>query len=303
VNKQDLLQYIFDRYFSWRLEKFTAPEYLISLEYPINPIPRYGYGKPSHPELTKIIEAGKARYEQYLSRFLEYTDDLIQIPEKPSHPNTTAPVWLNDYFSALDAVALYGFLCVKNPQTYLEIGSGYSTRFARRAINEHVLQTKIISIDPYPRAEIDSICDRVIREPAEELDLKIFDDLQSGDILFIDSSHRCFSNSDVAVAFLDILPRLRKGVVVHIHDIFLPYDYPPSWAIRHYSEQYLLAACLLDEGGKIDILLPNAFVSMNEELSTIMQPLWDQPQLQRAHKHYCDLTEGFSGVSFWFETK
>jgi hypothetical protein len=94
-------------------------------------------------------------------------------------------------------------------------------------------------------AEIDRLCDSVIRRPLEELDLSIFDDLEPGDFLFIDSSHRTFSNSDVTVVFMDVLPRLRTGVIVHFHDIFWPYDYLPEWANQYYSEQYLLHSYLL----------------------------------------------------------
>ncbi len=128
------------------------------------------------------------------------------------------------------------------PKRFVEVGSGDSTRSAsrRRSIRDHSLPTLITSIDPTPRAEIDKLCDFVIRKPLEEVELDVFDELGPGDFLFIDGSHRSFSNSDVTVAFLDVLPRLRAGVVVHFHDIFWPYDYPPEWADRYYSEQYLL---------------------------------------------------------------
>src|SRR5690606_30946570 len=96
--------------------------------------------------------------------------------------------------------------------------------------------------------EIDMICDNVFREPLEDVGLEIFDALGAGDILYIDNSHRAFMNSDVTVVFLDILPRLKPGVLVQIHDVTLPYDYPEVWIDRHYSEQYLLAAWLLARG-------------------------------------------------------
>jgi hypothetical protein len=140
---------------------------------------------------------------------------------------------------------LYSLLAQHNPRHYVEVGSGNSTKFARRAIRDHGLQTRITSIDPFPRAEIDSICDRVIREPVEHVALDTFDMLQPGDILFIDSSHRTFMNSDVTALSLDVLPRLPAGVIVEVHDITLPGDYPPQWTGRYYSEQYLLAAYLL----------------------------------------------------------
>ena len=117
-------------------------------------------------------------------------------------------------------------------------GSGDAAKFARRAIQDHGLPTYLTSIDPQPRASIDRSCDRVVRSPLEEVDQQ-FAELQAGDFLFIDSSHRTFTNSDVTILFMNLLPRLRDGVVVHLHDIFWPFDYPPEWNDRYSSEQYL----------------------------------------------------------------
>ena len=76
-------------------------------------------------------------------------------------------------------------------------------------------------------------------------------------MLFIDSSHRSFTNSDVTAFYLDILPRLKSGVLIHIHDVFLPYDYPPEWSDRFYNEQYLLACVLLTRNPAYEIQLAN----------------------------------------------
>ncbi|MCH8061426.1 MAG: class I SAM-dependent methyltransferase, partial [Chloroflexi bacterium] len=194
------------------------------------------------------------------------------------------------WFEGLDAVALYSFMCKYNPRTYMEIGSGYSSKFARKAIEDHNLRSQIVSIDPEPRAEIDEICDRVIRRRAQTVDMNIFDELDEGDILFVDGSHRCLMNSDATVVFLDILPRLRSGVLIHIHDIFLPYDYPTEWSGRYYSEQYLLAAQILAGGNRFDILLPANFVNEHEQLSRVLDPLWSDPKMAGANK---------DAYSFW----
>jgi len=178
----------------------------------------------------------------------------------------------------MDAVALYGLLCEFRPRRLVEIGSGHSTRFARRAIKDHSMATKITSIDPAPRAEINELCDECIRTSLEDADLHVFDELEAGDFLFIDSSHRAFPNSDVTVAFMDLLPRIPAGVVVHIHDVFWPRDYPPDWSERYYSEQYVLGAYLLgDAGSRIEILLPNGFISQDAELATLCAPLLEIP--------------------------
>jgi len=282
-----------------RLDKLLAPKYAIVLNYPFQPKPRYGYGLPPHRELTRIIDKNRQVYEQLLVEFKSYLDYFVGIPLVSGNDvSPTTPVWLNNYIEGLDPVALYAFLCLKNPKNYLEIGSGNSTKFARRAIDDHGLQTTIISIDPHPRAEIDEICDRVIRHPVEKLDVAMFDELSAGDILFVDNSHRAFMNSDATVVFLDVLPRLKTGVLVHFHDIFLPNDYPAKWSRRYYSEQYLLACYLLAEGTKCEILMPNAFVGGDEQLSILLRPLWEHPQLAKVYDHACSIM-GVPGVSFW----
>jgi hypothetical protein len=193
---------------------------------------------------------------------------------------------------ALDGVALYSLIAMKQPKYFLEVGSGTSTKFARRAITDHRLNTKIISIDPHPRAEIDMLCDQIIREPVEAISLDIFDQLGRGDILFVDNSHRVFTNSDATVIFLDVIPRLKPGVLVEIHDVTLPYDYPTIWKDRFYSEQYLLAAYLLAQGHRFDILLPNAFISGDNELNKILTPLWQEAKMKNVETH---------GASFWIQ--
>ena len=248
--------------------------YSIRLDFPFDSVPRWGYGKPSHPKLYELINAQRDTYRDTLQRFLSLKEYLVKIPrfELSSEPST--PYWMNGWIPGLDGVALYSLLVFFNPKHYLEIGSGISTKFARRAIRDHNLRTKIISIDPHPRAEIDSICDTVIRQPLENVNLTVFDALEDGDVVFVDGSHRVFMNSDVTVFFLDVLPKLKQGVLIHIHEIFLPYDYPPEWRERYLSEQYLLAVSLLAGSERFEILLPNVFISRDQELSKVLLPLW-----------------------------
>ena len=144
-------------------------------------------------------------------------------------------------FAPFDSAALYTLVGHYEPRIYLEIGSGITTGFARRPIRDHGLNTRIVSIDPQPRAAIDAICDEVIRDGLETCDLTLFDALEPGDILFLDGSHRVFMNSDVTVFMIDVLPRLKTGVVVHVHDITLPWDYPGMFVNWALSEAYILA--------------------------------------------------------------
>jgi hypothetical protein len=243
-------------------------------------------------ELYEIINKNRTRYKEWLNNFLSLKDIFMNITVS-ENADVNDPCWINNYFSGLDAIALYCFLCLKNPENYFEVGSGNSTKFARHAIKNYGLRTKITSFDPSPRAGIDDICDVILREPLENVSLDIFDRLRTDDIFFVDNSHRVFMNSDSTVVFLDILPKLKSGVLVQIHDIFLPEDYPATWKERYYSEQYLLASYLLAKGNKFEIILPNYFISKDPELAKILDNIWDHPRMNGVEKH---------GISFWLRT-
>jgi hypothetical protein len=167
-------------------------------------------------------------------------------------------------YAPFDSVALYTMIRKYRPRLYLEIGSGITTCFAHRARRDGKLHTHIESIDPQPRASIDPICDAVIRDGLETCNLEIFDRLEPNDILFFDGSHRSFMNSDVTVFFIDVLPRLKPGVIVHIHDITLPWDYPESFVNWYWNEQYLLAVYLQGTRDRIHPLLPTAFICRDD---------------------------------------
>ncbi len=257
----------------------------IWLDYPINPVPRYGYGHEPHKRITHLLSENKHQYSSLLRQMLSFQNDLENISQDKL--NETNPSWNNGYFPGLDALALYCIISLMKPTHYFEIGSGNSTKFARQAINDHNLNTDIICIDPKPRDKIESIADRVIYSTLESVDINIFDNLNTNDILFIDGSHRCFMNSDVTTVFLDILPELKSGVLIHFHDILLPLDYDPKLIDSFYNEQYLLAVLLLSTP-KPDIVFPSFFVHMDPELMNILDPIIKKFP-----------NAGFHGSSFW----
>lgn len=268
------------------------PAALLPVDYPVTPRPRYGWVDRGHDELTRIVERQRSRYVEVLESFTPFIDQLRQIP---LHPATdTQPSYMNGWLPSLDGIALYGFVASRRPATYLEVGSGNSTKWVRQAIADHDLPTRIVSIDPQPRAEIDALCDEVIRQPFEECDLAVFDALQPGDVTFVDNSHRSFMNSDATVAMVEVLPRLPAGVLIGYHDIWIPGDYPKEWVDRWYNEQYLLSTFLIGGHQRYRIELPTWYASYDPELAGgILEPLW-------ASDHLAELVER-QGCSFWLE--
>jgi hypothetical protein len=275
------------------LYRFLSPDFQnIFLEYKVTPKPRYGHGNPPHKLLYEIINSRRGEFAEILSKILKYKDNLQQIKKRIDESDIKKPVYNNDYFPGLDILTLYTIIAEFKPETYVEVGSGNSTKVAFKSIKENGLSTKIISIDPSPRVEIDELSSEVIRKPFEESNWDFILKLKENDILFIDNSHRILPNSDATVFFMEVLPNLPKGVIVHIHDIYLPYDYPQFMCDRFYSEQYGLAMYLMANPEKYQVLIPNYFVSEDKELSSIIENIWDHPNLENVEQH---------GGSFWLK--
>jgi len=238
-------------------------------------VPRWGYGRPPLAGVTELIAAGRDRYAAQLRACLARRRHFMAIDRE--WKGDAVPYWACGWLSPLDLMVLYTLVADEHPARYVEVGSGCSTAFVRQAIEDHRLATSLVSIDPQPRSDIDSVADVVVRSPLEDADLSVFEGLEAGDVVFIDGSHRSLPNSDATVAVLEVLPRLAPGVVVGFDDIYLPYDYPPEWSDRFYSEQYLLAAWLLGGGAGFEVISPNAFVTRDPALSSILAPLWREP--------------------------
>ncbi len=271
-----------------RLERL-APGSVVLTEYPVGPTARYGWdGRPVHAVLDTAFAADRARYHATLAGFERHLPALRAIPRDPG---LTEPGWDNDWFTGIDAVALYGFLAARDPARYVEVGSGHSTRFARRAVTDLGLRTHLTSIDPAPRAEVGELCDVVHRRGLEDVGAAPFAGLAAGDVVVLDGSHVCAMGSDVAVAFLEVLPAIPPGVLVCIDDVFLPWDYPPDWVGRWYAEQYLVATLLLAPDPGWDVVLPDFWLSHDPASGTALAP-FDDPARTKF---------GLAGVSLWME--
>ena len=269
-------------------------------DYPLDPRPRWGYGTPPHPRIAQVLEAGRDRYAAVIGEIAAHRELLHTIPHGPVPDRPDTPYWANSWFSGLDAAALVGLIASRRPPRYLEIGSGHSTRFARFAAAATGGRMEIVSIDPAPHRDVAAVADRVIRAGLEDCAPDVFAGIGPGDVVFFDGTHRVLPNSDVTAFFLDMLPRLPPGVLVHVHDVFLPLDYPPEWASRLYSEQYLLAAMLLGPAPPFRVLLPNHFACHDPVLGPQARAILagGDPPIPFLY----DGPRPFPGVSFWFET-
>ena len=161
-----------------------------------------------------------------------------------------APRWGQDWFCGLDAAIAYTIVRHSRPDRIVEVGSGHSTRFMARAVADARAAEApswlpvFTAIDPAPRASIEALDLTLLRKTVDKAPGNLFRMLQAGDILFLDSSHILMPGSDVDLLLNHILPGLAPGVLVHVHDIFLPWDYPADWAWRGYNEQLALVPLL-----------------------------------------------------------
>ena len=185
-----------------------------------------------------------------LARIAEFLPELANVP-------LTAPdkqgqfYWENPMFSPLDAAAYYSVIRALKPRHIIEVGSGYSTALALIAAERASPPVKISCIEPYPsrflrkqKLKLQTLIERKV----QDVDPLIFETLEPGDILFIDSSHCSRLGSDLNFLMFEAIPRLKAGVRVHFHDIFLPSEYPPSWLQDigiMWNEQYMLLAFLM----------------------------------------------------------
>lgn len=179
-----------------------------------------------------------------------YANELNNIPS--SACKNKEFYWGNGNFESGDAEYWYQLLRHVKAKTIIEIGSGYSTLMARKAIemnktDDSSYTCNHICIEPYEMPWLESLDIKIIREKVENLDLDFFSVLEENDILFIDSSHIIRPHGDVLFEILELLPHLKKGVIVHIHDIFTPNHYLKFWVedkVLFWNEQYLLEAFL-----------------------------------------------------------
>jgi hypothetical protein len=197
----------------------------------------------------------------------------------------------NTFCNTPDAEIYASMILERKPSKVVEVGSGFSTLIARQAIEFSELPTQLVVIDPYPRTDVRSAASELTLAPVEQSDLLTVD-WQPNDILFIDSSHICRTRGDLPYIFCQLLPSLPAGVLVHVHDIFLPYDYPNLYDQWWHTEEYLLA-CTLAHSGRYRVVLATHWLSREHggEMEKTFGPL---AGTEASAPHHL-------GCSFWFE--
>lgn len=241
------------------------------------------FNSPAFPAPKAFETANVSAIFAALPRFKTRFDTFLD-PSK----NDVGYSFENDYFHSPDAEVLYTLIRTRNPKRIVEIGSGHSTRIARQAIIDGKLDCCLISIDPQPRVEISSLTNECLRKRVENTEPALFDTLQSGDILFIDSSHEMRVGNDCVFLYSNVLPRLAQGVLVQIHDILLPYEYPLETLAKadEWNEQYIVQAILMF-GDAVEVIWPGYF-------------------LQRTHKDFMSMfphNRGERAQSLWLQTR
>lgn len=200
-----------------------------------------------YPALEVPFGEAEPRFLDLLDAIDRHAPALLAIGEEAP----PAPRWRQDWFPRLDAAAAYALVCARTPRLLVEVGSGHSTRWFARATADAGHSLRLIAIDPAPRATLAGLPVEIVRSMVQDAGDAPFTRLAAGDILSIDGSHVLMPGTDVDFLLNRVLPRLPAGVLVHMHDVFLPEGYPAEWAWRGYNEQLAVAPMLHGRGYRI----------------------------------------------------
>jgi len=241
-------------------------------------LPETLWNRPS--ELIGIDMNDAVQLDLLRNHFPKFRDEYDQFPaEETSEPGRFS--LKNGLFDGTDALVAYCMIRHFQPRLIIEVGSGFSSLIAAEAMAKSEGST-LICIEPFPldflRKGFPGLRS-LIEKKVEDIDTEFFSQLGSGDVLFIDSSHTVRIGGDVNYLFLEVLPRLKPGVIVHVHDIFSPFDYRRDWVmdeLRFWGEQYLLQA-FLTFNSEFEVLMANAYLGhryMEELKATFPNSPW-----------------------------
>ena len=205
--------------------------------------------------------------DEQLGLLNDFVSFYKELPFEALAKNDLRYYFENKFFSYSDAIFLFCMIRKNNPKRIIEVGSGFSSALMldtnKLFYNNSI---KCTFIEPYPKRLKSLIMENdkidLIEQPLQNVDIELFEELGRNDILFIDSTHVSKTGSDVNFLMFEVLPRLAKGVKIHFHDIFYPFEYPKEWVIdrkKSWNEDYILRA-FLSYNNKFKIVAFNAFL-------------------------------------------
>lgn len=202
-----------------------------------------------YPAVAARFEARRPAFRAAIDRLAAHEDRLLAA-ETGAHPVS----WSSNWLPRLDGAMIYAMVADARPARAIEVGSGNSTRFIARAIADQGIACAVTCIDPQPRASIADLPVGFVRSVlTEELAERTWE-LGPGDLLFVDSSHILQEGSDIDIIFNRIFPLLAPGVLVHVHDVYLPYVYPARARQNHWNEQNALVGWIVSDW--FEVLFP-----------------------------------------------
>jgi len=241
----------------------------------------------SRPSELVGIHMNDAEQLKLLRSFSRFRDEYQHFPT--GEPRERNQFYLgNGLFDGVDALVAYCMIRHFQPRLAIEVGGGFSSVVLGQAAEKNK-NSGVICIEPFPREFLREGfpgLQSLIEKKVQDIGLEFFSQLASGDILFIDSSHTVKIGGDVNYLFLEVVPRLKPGVIVHVHDIFLPFEYRRDWVLdefRFWTEQYLLQAFLIFNS-EFEVLMANSYLNH-----------YHQPDLKAAFPNL----RRWIGGSFW----
>lgn len=237
-------------------------------------------------------------FKKFEPLILKELSQIVEIPKNEVNP--LLPYLDNYFFGVLDAAVLSAILQTYQPKKLIEIGSGISTRYMHHFKKKYQLSTHLTCVDPNPRVNINQVADHILTLTLEEAMHSHKLSLKSGDILFMDGSHYVFQGNDTLTFFFKLLPSLPSGVIIHIHDIYLPDDYEEQVSCQLWSEQYLLAAMMLNGLTDYQVIYPTYYQSKHSSaLIKVLGELNDT----LSGLHFEKMKNHLNGYSFWMIKK
>lgn len=257
------------------------------------PVENYASFVPTRIWGNDGIDLNQPLQAERLRRWrLEYQELFKELRVSPSI-NTMSPdhdYLHNGYFGTPDAEVYAAMVADSRPSRIVEIGSGYSTLIAKTVSRRLGIKCSIVIVDPEPRVNVAGMAEKIFLDCVEDIEFKRLE-IDERTILFIDSTHLCKPGGDIPYLYAKVLPSVPAGVLVHVHDVFIPYDYPAQYQIRCYTEQYLLHA-LLSHSERYEVIFATHFMSRTH-----------RKEMNAAFGDIVGNHDLYYGASFWFQIR